>query len=138
MLPVSRDSPFLIAPLVFSNFYLSCVLCILCCQFLGILHFLLPLRYSADKISEFRYVVNVQTISYFIFSSNSRLIFCFLCKCIFYCCPYFNQSIVYLKIPMLPVSRDSPFLIAPLVFSNVYLSCVLCILCWQFLCIVHF
>jgi hypothetical protein len=28
--------------------------------------------------------------------------------------------------------------IAPSVFSNIYLSCVLCILCYQFLWIVHF
>ena len=46
--------------------------------------------------------------------------------------------VLRLVYPMLAVSLDCPFLIAPLVFSNVYLSCVLCILCWQFLWIVHF
>jgi hypothetical protein len=95
MLPVSLDCPFLTAPSVFSNVYLSCVpyvasfsglpifdcpfgilwrlfiLCTLCSQFLWIAHFWLPLRY-----------------------------------------------------PMLPVSLDCPFLTAPSVFSNVYLSCV--------------
>jgi hypothetical protein len=35
---------------VFSNIYLSCVLCTLCCQFLWIVLFLLPLRYSLTCI----------------------------------------------------------------------------------------
>jgi hypothetical protein len=34
--------PFFIAPSVFSNIYLSCVLCILCCQFLWIALFYCP------------------------------------------------------------------------------------------------
>jgi hypothetical protein len=33
-------------------------------------------------------------------------------------------SNVYLVYSMLPVSLDCPLLIAPMVFSNVYLSCV--------------
>ena len=37
---------FFITPSVFSNMYLSCVLCTLCCQFLWIVHFWLSLRYS--------------------------------------------------------------------------------------------
>jgi hypothetical protein len=60
MLPVSLDCPFLTAPSVFSNVYLSCVpyvasfsglpifdcpFGIQCCQFLWIAHFLLPLRF---------------------------------------------------------------------------------------------
>jgi hypothetical protein len=94
MLSVSLDCPFVIAPLVFSNIYLSCVLCTLCCQFLWIVLYWLPLWYSLSFI-----------------------------------CP------VYL---MLPVSLDCPFLIAPLVFSNIYLSCVMCTLCCQFLWIVLF
>jgi len=36
MLPVSLYCPFFIAPSVFSNIYLSCVLCPLCCQFISI------------------------------------------------------------------------------------------------------
>jgi hypothetical protein len=39
--------------------------------------------------------------------------------------------------PMLIVSLDCPYLIVPSVFSNVYLSCVLCSLCYQCLWIVH-
>jgi hypothetical protein len=44
---------------------------------------------------------------------------------------------VFLRLvyPMLPVSLYCPFVIDPSVFSNVYLSCVLCTLCCQFLCI---
>jgi hypothetical protein len=38
MLPVSLDCPFLFAPSVFSKVYLSCVLCIQCCQCLWIVH----------------------------------------------------------------------------------------------------
>ena len=96
MLPFSLYCPFFIAPSVFSNVYLSWVLCTLCCHFLWIVHFWLPLRYSLT----------------------------FICPCFVY--------------PMLPVSLYCPFLIAPSVFSNVYLSCVLCTLCCQFLWIVHF
>ena len=46
---------------------------------------------------------------------------------------------VFLRLvyPMLPVSLDCPFWIAPSVFYNVYLSCVLCTLCCQFLWIVY-
>ena len=36
--------------------------------------------------------------------------------------------VLCLVYPMLPVSLDCLFLIAPWVFSNVYLSCVLCTL----------
>ena len=50
--------------------------------------------------------------------------FCFACLCLVY--------------PVLPVSLECPFVIAHSVFSNVYLSCVLCTLCFQFLWVVHF
>jgi hypothetical protein len=43
MLPVSLDCIIVIAPLVFSDVYLSCVMCTLCCQFLWIVHLWLPL-----------------------------------------------------------------------------------------------
>jgi hypothetical protein len=67
-------------PTVFSYVYLFCVLCTLCCQFLWIVHLLLP------------------------YGILSRL---------------FVLCLVY---SMLSVSLDCPFVIAPLVFSNVYLS----------------
>ena len=68
MLPVSLDYSFLIAPSVFSNVYLSCVLCTLCYQFLWIVHFLLPLRYYLTFIclvSCVPYVDNFSGLSVF-------------------------------------------------------------------------
>jgi hypothetical protein len=50
MLPVSLDCIFWIAPLVFSDVYLSCVFSTLCCQFLWIVYFVLPLWYSLTFI----------------------------------------------------------------------------------------
>ena len=83
-------------PLVFPNVYLFCVLCRLCCQFLGNVYIWLPLWYSLTFI------------------------------CPVSCVPY--------------VARFSGLSIfdCPLVFPNVYLSCVLCTLCCQFLWIVYF
>ena len=85
---------FYITPSVFSNMYLSCVLCTLCCQFLWIVFFSLPLRYSLT------------------------------CICPVSCVPYVASF------------SGLSFFITPWVFSNMYLSCVLCILCCQFLWIV--
>ena len=45
--------------------------------------------------------------------------------------------VLCLVYPVLPVSLDCPFLIAPSVFSNIYFYCVLCAQCCQGLCIVH-
>ena len=87
---------FFITRSVFSNIYLSCVLCTLCCQFLWIVLFLLPVRYSLT------------------------------CICPVSCVPYVASF-----------SRLS-FFITRSVFSNIYLSCVLCTLCCQFLWIVLF
>ena len=124
MLPVSLDCPFVlplrysltficpvscvpyvasfsglslfITPSVFSNIYLSCVMCILCCQFLWIVFFSLPLRYSLT------------------------------CICPVSCAPYVASF------------SGLSFFITLSVFSNIYLSCVLCTLCCQFLWIVPF
>jgi hypothetical protein len=81
---------FFITPSVFSNIYLSWILCILCCQFLWIVHFSLPLRYSLT----------------------------FICpeSCVSYVASFSGFS----------------FFITPSVFSNIYLSWILCILCCQF------
>ena len=48
MLPVSLDCLFSIASSVFSNVYLSCVLCSQCCQCLWIVYSRLSLRFSVD------------------------------------------------------------------------------------------
>jgi hypothetical protein len=57
---------------------------------------------------------------------------------------YYLRYVLCLVYPMLPVFLDCPFLIAPSVFSNVYLppivcpvSCVLCDQCFQYFWIVH-
>ena len=71
------------------------VLCTLCRQFLTIVHFCLPLRYSLTCI----WLV---------------------------CC-----------VPCITSFLRFTLLIAPSVFSNVYLTCVLCTLYYQFLTIVH-
>ena len=88
MLPVSLDCSCFITLSVFYNIYLSCVLSTLCCQFLWIVHVLLPFRYSIT----------------------------FICpvSCLLYVASFSGLFMFY-------------------VFSNVYLSCVLCTLCCQYL-----
>jgi hypothetical protein len=124
MLPVSLDCIFLIVPLVFSDVYFSCVLCTLCCQFLWIVYLWLPLW---DSLT---FICLVSCVPYF--ASFSGL---FICDCTFSI--LWRLFVLCLVYPMLPVSLDCPFVIAPLVLSDVYLSCVLCTLCYQFLWIVH-
>ena len=125
VLPVSYDCPLLIAPSVFSNVYLTCVLCTLYYQFLMIVHCWLPLRYSLTFIW---LVCCVPCITSFLRLSIVDCPFGILWR-------LFDLCVVY---PVLPVSYDCLFLIAPSVFSNVYLTCVLCTLYYQFPTIVHF
>ena len=110
---------FYITPWVFSNMYLSSVLCILCCQFLWIvlLHYAL---YSLTCICP------VSCVSYVASFSLSFLPLQYSLTCI---CPVSCVSYV-------ASFSGLSFYTAPLVFSNMYLSCVLCILCCQFLWIV--
>jgi hypothetical protein len=96
----------------------------ICCQILWIFHLWLSLLYSLTFICPMSCVLYVVS-----FSGLS------ICDCpfgILWC--LFVPCLVY---SMLLVSLDCPFVIAPLVFSDVYLSCVLCTLCCQFLWIVH-
>ena len=120
-LPVSLYCAFLIAPSVFSNIYLSCVLCTLCCQFLCIVLFWLPLRYSLIFICP---VSCWQFLCIVLFWLPLRYSLIFICpvSCVPYVASFSGLS----------------FYITPSVFSNMYLSCVLCILCCQFLWIVLF
>jgi hypothetical protein len=124
MLPVSLDCLFLIAPWVFSNVYLSCVLCTLCYQCLWIVYSWLPLGFSLT------FICPVSCVPYVASVFGLSILDCPLgfLKRLFVLC------LVY---PMLPVSLDCLFLIAPLDFSQVYLSCVLCTLCCQCLWIVY-
>ena len=140
-------------PLVFRNVYLSCFLCTLCCQVLGIVYFWLPLWYSLTFIclvSCVLYVASFSGMSIF----DCPLVFpnvylsCFLCTlcCQFLWNVYFWLSLWYsltfiCLVSCVPyVARFSGMSIfdCPLVFPNVYLSCVLCTLCCQFLWIVYF
>jgi hypothetical protein len=102
-LPVSLDCSVLIAPSVFSNVYLSCVLCTLCCQFLWIVQFWLPLRYSLTFICPVSCVPCVASFSG-LFSFD---------------CPFgtlYRLFVLCLVYPVLPVSLDCPVLIAPSIF----------------------
>jgi hypothetical protein len=64
-------------------------------------------------------------------------VFILLVLCVALCFFVLFVFVLYLVCPMLPVSLHCPFLIAPSVFSNVYLSYVLCTQCWQCFWIVH-
>jgi hypothetical protein len=124
MLSVSLNCIFLIAPLVFCDVYLSCVLCTLCIQILRILYFWLSLWYSLTficPVSCLSYVASFYGL--YIFDCRFGILWRLFVLCLVY--------------PMLPVSLDCIFVIAPLVFSDVYSSCVMCTLFCQFLCIVQ-
>jgi hypothetical protein len=125
MLPVSLNCPFVMAPLVFSHVYLSCVLCTICCPILWIVHLWLPLWYSLTFICPVSYVPYVSSFSgLYIFDYPFGILWRLFVQCLVY--------------TMLSVSLNCIFFIAPLVFSDVYLSCFLFILCCQFLWIVYF
>ena len=99
------------------------ILCTLCCQILWIVYLWLSLWYSLT------FICPVSCVPYVVrFSGLS------ICDCPFgVLWRLFGMCLLY---PMLSDSLDCPFVIAPLVFSNVYLSCVLYTLCCQFLWIV--
>ena len=101
-----------IASLVFSNVYVSCVLYTLCCQFSGLSLLWLPLWYSLTFIGP------VSCIPYVVNSLD-----CPYCDCLFGILCLFVLCLVYLMLYIV---------IASLVFSNVYWSCVLYTLCCQF------
>jgi competence transcription factor ComK len=124
MLPMSVDWPFLIDPLIFSHVYLSCVLCSQCCHCLWIDHSWLTLWFSLTFICLVSCVLNVANVCRL---SILDWPFDFLSR-LFVLCLVFS---------MLSMSVDCPFLIDPLIFSHVYLSCVLCPKCCQCLWIVH-
>ena len=105
---------FYITPSVFSNMYLSCVLCILCC-----LLWIFLLHYPFGYLS----CVSILPVSLDCpFTLPLRYSLTCICplSCVSYVASFSGLS----------------FYITPSVFSNIYLSCVLCILCCQFLWIV--
>jgi hypothetical protein len=138
---------FFIAPSVFSNIYLFCVLCTLYCQFLWIVFFIapsvltkklfvlclvypilpvsldcsffLPLRYSLTficPVSGVPYFASFSGLSFFLLLRYSLTFICLVSD-----------------VPYVASFSGLSFFIAPSVFSNIYLSCVLCTLCCLFL-----
>ena len=165
ILPVSLDCPFLITPsscvpyvASFSGLFVfdyPFVLCTLCCQFLWIVCFWLPLRlvypmlpvsldclFLITPLSCVPYVTSFSGLSVF----DYPFVLCTLC-CQFLWIVHFwlPLRLVY---PMLPVPLDCPFFITPSScvpyvaslsgFSVFYYPFVLCTLCYQFLWIVCF
>ena len=149
MLPVSLDCPFLL-PVRYSLTFICPVSYVHYDASFSGLSFFSPLRYSLTFICPVSCVHYDASFSRLSFFSPLRYSLTFICS-------------LY---PMLPVSLDCPFLlpvrysltcICPVscvpyvasfsglsffitrsVFSNMYLSCVLCTLCCQFLWIVLF
>ena len=123
MLPVYMDCLYLIAPSVFSNIYLSCVLCPLCCQFLWIVYMWLPSIFSNVYLSCVLCTLCCQFLWIVYLCLPLRFSLTFICpmSCVHYVASFYGLYIC-----------DCPFGI-----SNVYLSCVLCTLCCQFLWTVY-
>ena len=161
MLPVSQDGSFLITPsscvpnvASFSGLSVSdypFVLCTLCCQFLWIVRFWLPLRlvYPMLTVSlDCPFLITPSSCGPYVasFSGLSVLITpSSCCQFLWIVCFWLPLRLVY---PMLPVSLDCQFLITPsscvpydASFSwllVLYYHFVLCTLCCQFLWIVSF
>ena len=113
----------LISISVLSNVYLSCVLCTICRQFLWIFHFDSPFGVLSRLLvlCLVYYMLPVSLDCTFWFSLRCSLTFICPVSCVLYVASFSGLFI----------------LISPSVFSNVYLSCVLCTICRQFLWIVH-
>ena len=111
---------FFIASLVFSNIYLSCVLCTQSCLWI-VLFFITPSVFSKIPVSCVPYVASFSGLSLFIARRYSPT---FICHVSF--------------VPYVASISGLSFFTTPSVFSNIYLSCVWCTLCCQFLWIVLF
>ena len=168
MLPVSLDCPFLITPsscvpyaTSFSGLSVSDYpfdLWTLCCQFLSIVSFWLPLRlvypmlpvsldcpFLITPITPSSCVPNVASFSGLSVSDYPFVLYTQCCQFLWIVCFWLPLRLVY---PMLPVSLDCQFLITPsscvpydASFSwllVLYYHFVLCTLCCQFLWIVSF
>ena len=143
MLPVSLDCPFLL-PLRYS---LTCICPMSCVSYVASfsgLSFLLPLRYSLTcicPVSCVPYVTSFSGFSFYITPSVFSNIYlsCVFCAlfCQFLWIVFFSLHRRYSLTCICPLSCVSyvasfsglSFYITPSVFSNMYLSCVLCILC---------
>jgi len=115
---------FCIAPSVFSNIYLSCVLCTIFWQFLWIVLFYYPFSFLYHL---FVLCLVYPMLPVFLdcsFSLPLRYSLRFICPVS--CEPYVASF------------SGLSFFTTPSVFSNIYLSCVLCSQCCQLLLIVFF
>ena len=161
LLPVSLDCLFFITPsscvpfvTSFSGLSVSdypFVLCTLCCQFLLIVSFVLPLRFVYPMLPvslDCQFLLPLHLVASFseLSVSDYPFVLCTLCcQFLWIVRSWLPLRLVY---PMLPVSLDCPFLIThsscvPYVASFSGLSVfdypfVLCTLCCQFLWIVRF
>ena len=130
MLPVSLDCPFLITPLScvpyvasfsgLSVFDYPFVLCTLCCQFLWIVHFWLPLRlvYPMLPVSlDCPFLITPSSCVPYVTSFSGLSVFDYPFVLCTLCCQFLWIIRFWLPLrlvyPMLPVSLDSPFLIIP-------------------------
>ena len=144
--------PFFIAPSVFSSIYLSCVLCTLCCQFLWIVPFYCPFG-ILKHLFVLCLVYPIWPVSLDCpFSLPHRYSLTFICPvpCVPYVASFSGLSFfiapsvfsnIYLSCVLCTLYSQFLWIVlvfAPSVFSNIYLSCVLCTLCCQFLWIVLF
>ena len=99
VLPLSLDCPFPIGPSVFSNAYLSCILCTQCYHCLWIVHSWLVLRFSLTLICPVSCVPSPTIVSGLSIPDWS---FGFL----------WRLFVLYFVYPVLPLSLDCPFLIS--------------------------
>ena len=93
-------------------------MCILCYQFLWIVLFWLPLRYSLTFICLVHPMLPVSLDCPFLIASS---VFFNVYLSVSLDCPFLTASSVFSNV-YLSVSLDCPFFIASSVFSNVYLS----------------
>jgi hypothetical protein len=139
------------SPLRFSPTFICPVSCVsnVASFLLWIVNSWSPFRFSLTFICLVSCVSNVASVSklsILVAPSGFSNVYLSCVLCVQYCqclwivhfgSPFgFLQRLFVLCLvcPMLPVSLNWLFLVAPLVFSNVYLSCVLCVQCRQYLC----
>ena len=147
ILPVFLDFPVLIAPSVYSNVYLSCVLCTHYYQCFWIVLSWLTLRFTLAFICPVSCVPNtivsgLSCLDFPSFYSNVYLS-CILCTQYYQCfCIVLSwlplRFTLTFMCPVYPILLflDCPVLIVPSFYSNVCLSCVLCTQYCQCFCIV--
>ena len=124
MLPVSLDCPFSL-PLRYS---LTCICPVSCvpyvASFSGFSFYITPSVFSNIYLSCVFCALFCQILWIVFFSLHLR--YSLTCICPVSCVPYVASF------------SGFSFFITPSVFSNMYLSCVLCILCCQFLSVLSF